>query len=85
MNSFSHVFLFLADMSADYTLVSRDILFNENTDTVQTVLIPILNDECLENEEDFNVTLTTEMDCVQLDDDMLTITIVDDDSEFILF
>ena len=72
-------------MSADYTLVSRDILFNENTDTVQTVLIPILNDECLENEEDFNVTLTTEMDCVQLDDDMLTITIVDDDSEFILF
>ena len=85
MNSFSHVFLFLADMSADYTLVSRDILFNENTDTVQTVLIPILNDECLENEEDFNVTLTTEMDCVQLDDDRLTITIVDDDSEFILF
>ena len=72
-------------MSADYTLVSRDILFNENTDTVQTVLIPILNDECLENEEDFNVTLTTEMDCVQLDDDRLTITIVDDDSEFILF
>ena len=78
-------FLFLADMNADYTLVSRDILFNENTGTVQTVLIPILNDECLENEEDFNVTLTTEMDCVQLDDDRLTITIVDDDSEFILF
>ena len=52
---------------------------------MQTVLIPILNDECLEDEEDFNVTLTTTMDCVMLDDDRLTIIIVDDDSELLLF
>ena len=49
---------------------------------MQTVLIPILNDECLENNEDFNVTLTTTMDCVQLIKDELTITVVSDDSKF---
>ena len=50
---------------------------------MQTVFITVLNDECLENDEDFNVTLTTSLDCVQLADDRLTITIVDDDSEFV--
>ena len=68
-------------MGDDYTAVARDILFNDNTDSMQTVLVPILNDECLENDEDFNVTLTTTMDCVQLVDDHLTITIFDDDSK----
>ena len=51
---------------------------------MQTVFIPILNDECLENDEDFNVTLTTNLDCVQLGDDRLAITIVDDDSELVV-
>ena len=49
---------------------------------MQTVFITILNDECLENDEDFNVTLTTIMDCVQLIKEELTITIVNDDSKF---
>ena len=51
---------------------------------MQTVFITILNDECLENDEDFNVTLITNLDCVQLGDDRLAITIVDDDSEFVV-
>ena len=68
-------------MGDDYAAVARDVLFNDNTGSMQTVLIPILNDECLENDEDFNVTLTTSMDCVLLVEDRLTITIIDDDSE----
>ena len=71
-------------MGTDYTHLTHDVLFNEQTGALQTVLIPILNDECLENEEDFNVTLTTTLDCVQLGDDRLAITIVDDDSEFVV-
>ena len=70
-------------MGDDYTAVTRKVQFNENTDNEQTVLTPILNDECLEYDEDFNVTLTTTLDCIQLINDTLTITIIDDDSEYI--
>ena len=72
---------FPAGTGDDYTAVACDVLFNDNTGSMQTVLVPILNDECLENDEDFNVTLTTTMDCIQLVDDRLAITIVDDDSK----
>ena len=81
-NHLHKIILFPAEVYTDYIPVSHNVLFNDNTGSMQTVLIPILNDECLENDEDFNVTLTTTMDCVQLVDDRLTITIVDDDSEF---
>ena len=79
-----HVPFVSATGGVDYIPIARDILFDENTGPVQTVFVTILNDECLENDEDFNVTLTTSLDCVQLGDDRLAITIVDDDSEFVL-
>ena len=79
-----HVSFVSATGGIDYIPIAHDILFNENTGPVQTVFITVLNDECLENDEAFNVTLTTSLDCVQLADDRLTITIVDDDSEFVV-
>lgn len=65
----------------DYRGVSHKIVFNSDMLGPQRVYIPLLNDDCLENEELFSVTLTTEMDCVVLEDHEVTITIQDDDRE----
>ena len=44
--------------------------------------IPIINDKCLEEKEEmFNVTLSTEEECVEFTVDCTTVTIQDDDRE----
>ena len=68
-------------MGDDYVAISRSIIFNEDTGNQQTVYIPIVNDECLENDEYFSVTLSSVMDCVVITNDQVNITIDDDDSE----
>ena len=83
MNSVHENHSVSAVMGDDYVGISRSIIFNEDTGNQQTVYIPIVNDECLENDEYFSVTLSSAMDCVVITNDQVNITIDDDDSESI--
>ena len=85
MNSVHENHSVSAVMGDDYVAISRSIIFNEDTGNQQTVYIPIVNDECLENDEDFNVLLSSTMSCVVVTTGEVTITIDDDDSESIGF
>ena len=75
--------MFLAVDGEDYTAVTHEIIFNNATDRVQRVYVPLFNDACVEYDEYFSVDLTTSMDCVQLDVNSVNITIVDDDSKLL--
>ena len=75
------IFCISAEMGSDYVAIAQDIIFNENTSLTQVVYIPIKNDECLENNETFNVKLYSTMDCVNITTGEVTITIDDDDSK----
>lgn len=58
-------------------------MFDEGLNTTQCTYIPILNDECLEDyEEYFNITLSSEQDCVLFYNDSVEATIIDDDCMF---
>ena len=70
-------------MGSDYVSIARDIIFNEDSGLTQTVYIPIVNDECLENNETFSVTLSSNMSCVEIMESEVNITIDDDDSKLI--
>ena len=64
----------------DYIYISQKIVFNKDMLGPQSIYIPIVNDECLEEKEEyFTVKLSTPMDCVNLVDDVVTIHIQDDD------
>ena len=57
-------------------------MFGFGLPTIQCVYIPILNDECVEEElEDFSVKLSSEQDCVIFLNSTVEIIIIDDDSE----
>ena len=75
--------LSLAVDGEDYRAVTHEIIFNNDTDRVQRVYVPLFNDVCVEYDEYFSVDLTTSMDCVQLDVNSVNITIVDDDSKLL--
>ena len=60
-------------------------MFGFGLPTIRCVYIPILNDECLEEElEDFSVELSSEQDCVMFVNSTANITIYDDDSKLSL-
>lgn len=68
--------------SVDYVEVSHDIIFNQQTELVQPVYIPLRNDDdCVEGNTFFSVDLFALMDRVDLGIDSVTITILDDDRE----
>ena len=71
-------------MGSDYVPITRDIIFNEETDYTQIVYVPIKNDECLEYNETFSVTVSSNMSCVIIVTGEVSITIDDDDSELCL-
>ena len=64
----------------DYTAVSQVLTFQPGSDR-QCVEVAIVNDDELENEEQFTVTITTDEDRVTLEPDSTTVTITDDDGE----
>ena len=70
-----------AETSSDYVAIAHDIIFNEDTGLTQIVYIPNINDECLEYNETFSVTLSSNMTCVSIGTEKVTITIDDDDSK----
>ena len=60
-------------------------MFGFGLPTIQCVYIPILNDECLEEEhEGFSVELSSEQECVMFVNSTANITIYDDDSKLSL-
>ena len=59
------------------------LIFYEDTPNSQPVPVTILNDVCLEEDiEYFSVVLSSDMDCVEIVNESVTIRIDDDDSEF---
>ena len=60
--------------------MEKVIRFFAGGERMRCVHIPILNDECLESEESFDVKLSTTMDCVSIGNNMTTVFIEDDDS-----
>ena len=52
---------------------------------MQCVNIPIINDECVEEkEEEFQVSISSDQDCVLFDVNSTVVTIYDDDSKLII-
>ena len=50
----------------DYVSLSREIIFDEDSEKSVYISIPIINDECLEERESFYVNINSSMDCVNL-------------------
>ena len=67
----------------DYFSVSQDLTFSQSSSR-ECVNVSIVNDDELENEEEFSLTLTTGEDRVNLDPDSSTILITDDDGKKIM-
>lgn len=77
-----HLFQFIED--ADYTATTRDIVFAVGFGVEKCVCIPILNDECLEEDmETFNVSISSDMSFVTFDVDEISVYIRDDDCELV--
>ena len=78
-----HLFLLSSAVAYDdFRPVDLDVIFNKYTPSVQTVSVPILNDICLEKDgEYFSVVATSDMDCVQIINESVTIRIDDNDGE----
>lgn len=67
----------------DYIELSTSLVFDKGLDTTQCVYIPILNDECLEyNNESFEINLSSDQDCVRFSNDSYKAYIIDDDCEY---
>ena len=63
----------------DYTSVEDVIIFSPGINESCTTMIPIVDDSVLENDEVFNVILSTTDSDVSLDPSSATVTIVDND------
>lgn len=60
--------------------MTKEIIFTKYSENPHRLYIPIINDcDCVEWDEYFLVNITTEMDCVYLPVEYVTITILDDD------
>ena len=64
----------------DYEAVTTTLTFNDSTPT-QVVTIPILDDQIVENNESFGVTLTTFDTAVTLSLQTTSVTIRDNDGK----
>ena len=68
----------ISPAGSDYTPVTTDLTFNSTNAAIpQTVTIPILDDNILDDSEVFNVTLTTNNSNVTFLPELTTVTIQD--------
>ena len=67
-------------VNSDYQSVSQDVTFQPDAKR-QCVKVPIVNDDDLENEERFTLSITTVNDRVNIEPDTTTVVITDDDGE----
>ena len=76
------VLLFYLTGNEDYISTDKNLTFAFGFGTIQCVHIPIINDECLEEDmEFFNVSISSDMDGVVIGVDEVTVYIIDDDSK----
>ena len=76
MSSFSS-----AQDGSDYRAITKEIIFDEISLNPRPVYVPILNDNTVEYDEDFLVTVSTTMNYVDIIDSSVLINILDDDCE----
>ena len=77
------MFNFVLPADEDFVPVEKMLVFDEGLDTTQCLYVPILNDECLEYEEEyFTINLSSDQDCVYFVNDSYEATIIDDDCEY---
>ena len=63
----------------DYVSVEKSLLFSFGFELIQCVHIPILPDDCLEQTESFNVSLSADHLGVNFDVDEIVVSILEDD------
>ena len=69
----------------DFVQIWQTLVFDSSTNTTQCVYIPIINDDCVEDEpEEFTATLRSDDDCVSFGSNSTTVSIFDDDCECLL-
>ena len=64
----------------DYVPANKTLVFAPGSPTSQCIKIPILTDECLEQTESFNVSLSSGQECVRFVDSEVQVYITEDDS-----
>ena len=67
----------------DYVSVEKSLLFSFGFDLTQCVNIPILTDDCLEQTESFNVSLSADHLGVNFDVDEIVVSILEDDGNWL--
>jgi len=71
-----------SSVGEDFVQIWQTLVFDNSTNATQCVYIPIINDDCVEDEpEEFTATLRSEDDCVSFGTNSTTISIFDDDCE----
>ena len=66
----------------DYVGVSKTLVFAFGFRVSQCVHIPILTDDCLEETESFNVSLSSPQDCVEINVAEISVYIIEDDGKW---
>ena len=71
-----------SSVGEDFVQIWQTLIFDNSTNTTQCVYIPIINDDCVEDEpEEFTATLKSDDDRVSFGTNSTTISIFDDDCE----
>ena len=65
----------------DYVSVEKSLFFSFGFELIQCVNIPILTDDCLEQTESFNVTLSGDHLGVNFDVDEIVVSILENDGK----
>ena len=71
----------LSEGGEDYESLDKNLTFAVGLGTLECVHIPILNDDCLEEDEAFSVSISSDAECVSVNPaaSNVQINITDDD------
>ena len=71
---------YFSSVGEDFDQIWQTLVFDSSTNTTQCVHIPIINDDCVEDEpEEFTATLKSDDDRVSFGTNSATISVFDDD------
>lgn len=86
LNYLCTLYYSIALAGIDYVTVGQEIIFTKSSQTSVSLYIPLINDcDCVEVNEMFFVNISTDMDCVNLTVDYVTVTIIDDEGKLSLW
>ncbi len=91
MSSYSTVIVLISCVlyfyagNIDFTTTTKVVTFAVGLGFGSCVHVPILNDECLEEDtESFNISISSDMPFVEFDVNEISVFIRDDDGEFVI-